>query len=114
MLRVAGELDAVNAGQLRDGGTQLAAAHPAAVTLELSGLRFRDAAGLDAFVELRAAAADSAGVRLVLRGSTARLRRLLQITDLTYLIDAGHAAHPTTPSSWRVKHLAQPPDDVRP
>ncbi len=91
LLRVAGELDALNAEQLRDHGQRLIGARPAAVTLELSGLRFCDAAGLDTLVELRADA-DRAGVRLVLRAPTARLRRLLQLMDLAYLLGAERVA----------------------
>ncbi len=96
LLRVAGELDTLNADQLHHRGRQLIASRPAAVTLELSGLRFCDAAGLNTLLMLRAAA-DAAAVRLVLRHPTAQLRRLLRITGLTHLIHAKRGADPNPP-----------------
>ncbi len=92
VLRVAGELDAFNAERLLERGVRLvddaARTGTGLVSVQLDGLRFCDAAGLDTLVALRAAA-DAAGVRLLLLDVPARLQRLLHLTDLDHLLSPG-------------------------
>ncbi|MFE5012200.1 STAS domain-containing protein [Streptomyces sp. NPDC056696] len=84
VIEVSGELDVATRTQLGDHLEEvIATAHtPARVVVDMSGLDFCDASGLSVLVAAHHAAKDRQGqLRLVC--PQRRIRRLLQITELT-------------------------------
>lgn len=89
-IRLVGELDLGTAPRLRTAVEQVAEAGYRHLTVELSGLEFLSAAGLNVLLDADRACRARSGW-LVLAHPTAQVRRLLQITDL----DTTLTVHPT-------------------
>lgn len=83
-----GELDLVGAGGLR---ACLARLHAPTVVVEVSRLSFIDAAGISALV-LAYTRATHEGRSLVLRGAEGIVLQVLELTGLSYLLDADISA----------------------
>ncbi|MEK0099639.1 STAS domain-containing protein [Streptomyces sp. A475] len=83
VVEVSGELDGATRNQLGDHLEEVIAAHtPAQVVLDMTGLDFCDASGLSVLAAAHHATKDRQGqLRLVCPQQ--RIRRLLQITELT-------------------------------
>ncbi|MFD0068402.1 STAS domain-containing protein [Streptomyces sp. NPDC056690] len=110
VIEVSGELDVATRTQLGDHLEEvIATAHtPARVVVDMSGLDFCDASGLSVLVAAHHAAKDRQGqLRLVC--PQRRIRRLLQITELTDVMPvfdtvarATAGAPATTPTTAQV------------
>jgi anti-anti-sigma factor len=80
-VRLAGELDFYTAARVRAVLTRLRDAGHPLVVVDLAGLEFLGARGLEVFVHATTAYR-AAGVRLVLTGITGRVRRVLELMSL--------------------------------
>lgn len=79
LLRLRGELDVSNTGQLRAAITSAMESQPPVLVVDLSGLGFTDCAGLSVLVWARQQQ-NRCGHELVITGDRPIIRRLLQLT----------------------------------
>ncbi|MFB4320603.1 STAS domain-containing protein [Actinomadura sp. 21ATH] len=92
-VRVVGEVDVATADPLLDCVGRVLAGigdrcRAERVVVQMGGVSFIDASGLGALVALRNAARRE-GVPLLLAGMSAGMWRLLELTELTWLAEAG-------------------------
>lgn len=71
------------------------------IVIDLSGVRFLDAAGLGELVACRSLARNS-GVRLRLTGAIGKALELLRMTGLDRLLSGARSGHPITPLGTKV------------
>lgn len=81
VMHVAGELDLVSAPRLRNAIATVHGERISELVLDLSGLRYIDSVGIGLLVATRRRA-DAESTRLVVRNTSAAVRRLLEMTGL--------------------------------
>jgi anti-sigma B factor antagonist len=86
VIRLVGELDLSTADQLEQSLAEVLAASPAELVLDLQHLHFCDAAGLHVFLRARERAGRQ-GTRVWLERPTRTVRRVLEISELDWLVD---------------------------
>ena len=83
----AGELDRATAGLLGDG-LSLARVRPGdRLVVDVSRLRFMDASGLRVLVAAQRRLVAAGGAGLVIRGASGIVRRVFELTSLTFLLE---------------------------
>ena len=88
-LVVAGDVDVISAGQFREYLAGALDLRPAALTVDLAGVRFLDSAGLSALVYAHNRAQE-AGISLLVADPQPQVRRILDVTGLlTVLTEEG-------------------------
>lgn len=80
-LVVAGDVDVLTAGYLREYLAEALDLRPASLTVDFGGVTFLDSAGLSALVYAYQRAADE-GIALVVTDPQPQVRRLLEVTGL--------------------------------
>lgn len=85
-LRLAGDLDVVSVPVLANELNRRIEAGADQITIDAAGLSFCDSSGLGLFVAVNRALPDQRG--LVLRNTTPRIQRLLEITGLAGILCA--------------------------
>jgi anti-sigma B factor antagonist len=83
--RLTGDLDIVNAEDVKRELTELVDSGPEALTLDMEAVRFVDSSGLGTLVAIHRHA-ESAGARFVVRSVPAQVLRLFEITRLDDLL----------------------------
>jgi anti-sigma B factor antagonist len=78
VLILSGDLDLAAAGDLAAVLARVSAQRPAALTIDLSGLRFMDSSGLHAIIDARTRCADR-GVQFALIPGPRRVQRVFEI-----------------------------------
>jgi anti-anti-sigma factor len=91
VVRPVGELDLSTADQLEESLNDVLAAGASELVLDLRRLDFCDAAGLHVFLRVRQRAMRR-GARLWLERPTRTVRRVLEISELGWMIDEGNAS----------------------
>ncbi len=92
LLAITGELDVATTAQFRASVEELDdPAAPSHVTVDLSRLDFIDAAGIAALLSLRNAI-DAAGGSIRVRSAKSHVRRVLELTGVIDLLDAGSSS----------------------
>jgi anti-sigma B factor antagonist len=85
VVRARGEIDIYTGPALRDVLRDAAAAGPSQVVIDMAEVTFIDSSGLSVIIGAYKRAQDS-GIDLVLRGATARVVRLLEMTGLNRVL----------------------------
>jgi anti-anti-sigma factor len=87
IVRVSGEIDIAVAAEFADALDRACSGAPAAVELDLSGLEFMDATGLNAILVSRNRADAAATGPFVVLGASPIIRRMFEATGLGSMLD---------------------------